>query len=212
MNGAYESNPIGFTCACLYLMVQAIATLGLVDLTYGDILPISCEPMFVLPRSLHDAWPKLLVMTSANNGQAGHMEPYVYSSFNPISKHFPMDEESILKLPSKTLIFTTLSSIPPEVACIVQDGVKPTAFFVWSNVIVEDKFMQQLKEIAEILNDEENPACNDIAKLDKLLKLRRQCAASFENACLQETGTHGFSNVKPRELLHNGKENAAPLL
>jgi hypothetical protein len=155
---------------------------------------------------------KLLVMTSANNGQAGHVEPYVYSSFNPISKHFPMDEESILKLPSKTLIFTTLSSIPPEVACIVRDGVKPTSFCVWSNITVNDKFMQQLREIAEILNDEEHPACTDIEKLDRLLNLRRQCATSFENACLQETGTHGFSDVEPRRILKDGKESVAPLL
>jgi hypothetical protein len=192
MSGAWEMSPIGITCILAFMMVQAVVTLGLVDLTYGDILPFSCEPMFVLPRSLHDRWPKLLVMTTADCRQAGHVEPYLFTTFNPLSSHFPLDEESMWKLPAKTLIFSTLKTIPTEVNNIVNDNVKPAPFYVWSNVPIHGHFMKTLGEVAEILNDSEHPAFSDDAKLERLIALQHQCAEAFQSACFQEPEVCGF--------------------
>jgi len=197
LTGAMEASPIGFCVVCFYLLVQAVVTFGLIDLTYGDVLPISCEPMFVLPRSINDQWPKLFIMTTANCREAGHLEPYVHCSFNPVSKIFPMDEKAMMSLPSRTLIFMTLNSIPPEVADLVQEDVKPTPFFVWSNVSVDKETMEMFAEIADILNDAEHPACRNSQKLEKLLELRRKVRASFDEACLEKPEATGFSSVGP---------------
>jgi len=194
LNGAWDANPVGLGCVCVYLVVQAIATFGLVDLTYGDILPISCEPMFVLPRGLDDHWPKMHVFTSANCREAGHLEPYMHCTFNPLSKVWPMDKEAMMNLPSRTLIFMTLNTIPPEVEKLVHDHVKPTPFFVWSNVAVDDKFLANLSSIADILNDAGGDTCKNASKLSRLLALQRQCTVAFQKACLQEPVAFGFNS------------------
>jgi len=168
------------------------------DLTYGDILPLSCEPMFVLPRSLHDQWPKLMVLTSADCRESGHLEPYLHYTFNPMSKVFPMDEETMRNLPSHTLILVMLNSIPEELKHIVDESLTPSPFYVWSNVQIEDNTLQMFSEIADILNDHDNLACTDPQKLDRLVELQRQCASSFKRSCLLPPKTYGFSSsVKP---------------
>jgi hypothetical protein len=200
LSGAWQTNAIGFSCICVYLLAQAIVSLGVIDLIYGDILPLSCEPMFVLPRSINDQWPKLFVLTTANCREAGHLEPYVHCSFNPVSKIFPLDKEAMMNLPAKTLIFMTLNEIAPEVVDFLQKDVKPTPCFVWSNVAVDEATMKNYREIAEILNNVDEPAWSDAKKLDRLIDLQSQCAAAFQAACLKAPESSGFNSVEPTPL------------
>jgi len=200
LNGAYEANTLGFSCVCFYLLAQALVTLFLVDLTVGDILPITCEPMFVLPRSIHDQWPKLLVMTDANCREAGHLEPYMHCCWNPFSKPYPMDKEAMMSLPSKTLIFMTLDTIPAEVKDMLLPDVKPTPFKVWSNVPIGEQFLQNLQAIADMLNDAKHPTFRNSEKIEKLISLQRQCMSDFQSACHEEPVAFGFDTSSPMPL------------
>lgn len=194
IRGAWDAGPIGLTMVFLYLLAQVIVTLLVVDLTYGDVLPISCEPMFALPRSLHDQWPKLVVLTSADCCESGHLEPYVHCSFNPLSKVFPLSEKDMTNLPSRTLIFATFKTIPPEMKQFIRDDALPTPFRLWANVPVDDELYQSFKGVADLLNDSEceNPVSGDPDKLQNLIELQRQCVAGFQQACLEPTATFGF--------------------
>jgi len=184
LEGAWDSAPIGFACVCTYLLLQLVVTLGLVDLTFGDVLPLSCEPMFVLPRSLHDKWPKLMVLTSADCREAGHLEPYVHCTFNPLSSVFLLDEKAMAQLPSKTLLLITMSSVPEELKLKMRADISPAPYWICSNVPIDDAFRLVLAEIAEILSDGEHSAIRDAKKLDRLVKLQKQSQKAFDRACL----------------------------
>jgi hypothetical protein len=197
LSGAYEANPLGFCCVGFYLVAQAIVTFGLIDLVWGDILPLTCEPMFVLPREMHDQWPKLLVMTEANCREAGHLEPYMHYCWNPYSKNYPMDKEAILNMPSKTLIFMTLNTIEPEFKDLIHPDVKPIPFKVWSNVPVDEHFQQNLHEIADMINDGDDPMYRNRERLNKYIRLQRDCMSKFQSACREERVAYGFDPSSP---------------
>ena len=72
-----------FLPAAIYTSLQVLTTATLRDFWLDDVLPLSCRPMFMLPRNLFDAWPKWWTMTDAPlNGStraSGAMEPLYWS-------------------------------------------------------------------------------------------------------------------------------------
>jgi len=114
LNG-WQLEPYFFLPAAIYTSLQVLTAVTLRDFWLDDVLPLSCCPMFMLPRNPFDAWPKWWTMTDAPlNGStraSGAMEPLYWSPASPV---FEMPETDAPKLPQKVLWFGATTDCPPE--------------------------------------------------------------------------------------------------
>ncbi|CAK8991920.1 unnamed protein product [Durusdinium trenchii] len=96
-----------------YTMISIMVSLVMLDVWYGEVLPWSCCPMFLVPRNLFSQdMPRWWTMTGRpDQRDAGYMDPLMYS---PVSTKHYMPEEDLQKYPYKVLQFGSLSQVPKE--------------------------------------------------------------------------------------------------
>jgi hypothetical protein len=122
-----------FLPAASYTALQILAAVTLYDLWLDDILPFSCCPMFMPPRSPFDKLPKWQMMTTAPLNEsvrrAGAMEPLYWS---PVSGVFELTLEDIRKLPQKVVWFGSTCGMPPEALKFVKEEYRSKPFLMVS--------------------------------------------------------------------------------
>ena len=93
LSAGLQLAPHLFYPAAAYVTLQLLTALSFYDLWLDDVLPFSCCPMFMPPRSLYDSLPKFWTMTDAplqgSTRLPGSMEPLYWS---PCSCVFAMPQ------------------------------------------------------------------------------------------------------------------------
>jgi len=184
LRAGWEQENSWFLPAAIYTALQVLVAVSLYDLWLDDILPFSCCPMFMPPRSPYDKLPKWWTMTDAPlNGTtraAGAMEPLYWS---PASCIFKMSLDEAGLLPQKVVWFGSSTGCPPEVRDKFIDAeCRDRPFMVFANF----EFSAELKDLLHRVMDEvnNNPPSRawDAHKMHELLTLQQQCLDAF-NLC-----------------------------
>eukprot|EP00434_Breviolum_minutum_P042695 symbB.v1.2.038019.t1/scaffold5782.1/size23658/1 len=140
----------GFVLAYLYTIMSMMVSLVMLDVWYGEVLPWSCCPMFLVPRNLfsHDM-PRWWTMTGRpDQRNAGYMDPLMYS---PVSTKHYMPAEDLQKYPYKVLQFGSLSRVPKDLRKFVLPEYLDHAVdhvLCFANFPVPDELRKALEEMA----------------------------------------------------------------
>ena len=162
---------------------QVLTALTLRDFWLEDILPFSCCPMFMLPRSPYDEWPKWWTMTTsplqASTRTTGAMEPLYWSPASPV---FDMSLEEARRLPQKVVWFGSTTGCPKEVVPFIKPACIHQPFVCFSNFELSAELQTLLRAVvAETANG--GPECAwDPARMGKLLALQEDCLRAFDAA------------------------------
>ena len=116
LNG-WQLEPYFFLPAAIYTSLQVLTAVTLRDFWLDDVLPLSCCPMFMLPRNPFDEWPKWWTMTDGvgepqHTRMAGALEPLYWSPASPV---FYVSEQEARKLRERVVWFGCTQHIPNEV-------------------------------------------------------------------------------------------------
>lgn len=173
----------GFVLAYLYTIISMMVSLVMLDVWYGEVLPWSCCPMFLVPRNLFSQdMPRWWTMTGRpDQRNAGYMDPLMYS---PVSTKHYMPEEDLQKYPYKVLQFGSLSRIPKELRKFVLPeylGHSVDQVLCFANFPVSAELKAALEEMVRITfayNEED--AVQNCAALKELVEQQRLCRYYFE--------------------------------
>ena len=180
LNG-WQLEPYFFLPAAIYTSLQVLTAVTLRDFWLDDVLPLSCCPMFMLPRNPFDAWPKWWTMTDAPlNGStraSGAMEPLYWSPASPV---FEMPETDAPKLPQKVLWFGATTDCPPEALKFIKPECLHLPFLLFSNFELPPSLRALLEELVAATRAGKPADAWDAKKMQALLDLQQRCLDEFD--------------------------------
>jgi len=181
---AFEHEPLWLLPAALYTLLQLLTAVSLYDLWLDDILPFSCCPMFMPPRSPFDPLPKWQTMTTApltgNVRRSGSMEPLYWS---PCSGVFGLSRADLQKLPQRVVWFGSTTGMPPEAERFVRAECRAKPFLLFANFELSAELKCLLHRWVDAINSGELADAWDGAKMEQLLQLQQAGLDAFR-ACV----------------------------
>ncbi|CAK8991896.1 Uncharacterized protein SCF082_LOCUS2856, partial [Durusdinium trenchii] len=174
----------GFLVAYLYTMISIMVSLVMLDVWYGEVLPWSCCPMFLVPRNLFSQdMPRWWTMTGRpDQRDAGYMDPLMYS---PVSTKHYMPEEDLQKYPYKVLQFGSLSQVPKELQKFVLPqylGHPVDDILCFSNFPITAELREALTEMVRLTFSYSEEDTFNSEALGRLVEQQRRCRYFFEEA------------------------------
>ena len=167
-----------FLPAAAYTIVQLVVACTLYDFWLDDIMPFTCAPMFMLPRSIYDKLPKFWTMTDVpHRGSprlSGSMEPLYWS---PASSVFEMSIQEAHLLPYKVVWFGSSTGCPPEVTKFVAPHSRDKEFMLFANFDASDELVRKLRGMMAHVNG--GDFSNDAARIHRLLDMQTECMEAF---------------------------------
>lgn len=192
----WESEPALFVPAALITAAQLAVAFSLRDLWLDDVLPFSCCPMFLFPRSPYDEWPKYFTMTDAplsgcktclgsGSGCAscagmrgpGHLEPLYWSPCSSIIE-LPLAEAALL--PQKVVWFGASLRVPPQARRFVKPEYAGLPFVLAANFELGPELEQLLRTVISELSCDEPGRAWDGERMRSLLALQRKARQAFD--------------------------------
>ena len=201
-NGWQHELPF-FLPAAIYTALQVLTAVTLRDFWLDDVLPFSCCPMFMLPRSIYDDWPKWWTMTdSPLNGSRtrmpGSMEPLYWSPASPI---FEMPPEEAKLLPQRVLWFGSTTGCPREVLKFIKPECRNREVLIFANFELSAQLKGLLHQTMAEVNCGDTGRAYDDGALQRLLALQQECLEAFE-ACVREDKARQQPRVEARVSKH----------
>merc|ERR1712176_1612308 len=115
----YQEEPFRVVCSVTYIFLQVIVAISFQDVKEGsDCLPLTCCPMFGLPRNYFGDELRGGILTDLDLRNSGHID-FAYN-FYTWATDMPMTEADLKKLPGRALMWMSTKHCHPLLTRMIQ--------------------------------------------------------------------------------------------
>jgi hypothetical protein len=201
----FEEEPCRVALSVGYLALQLITMVRFLDLREGkECLPLTCCPMFSLPRNLFGDEPRGGLLCEFDLRQGGHLD--CAYNFYPWAKDLPMTSEDMKQIPGRMLMWMSTVHCDPRLDRLFQSDFLGQDLLVSANFDVPAPLHETLADLVRYLEEGSPEDWCDPAKVAHVLTLQQECHALFK------TVGSGCPELAPQDCLRAGHLQASPLL
>jgi hypothetical protein len=163
-----------------YLVLQMLVAIRLLDLREGtDFLPLTCCPMFAVPRNLFGKEEvRGGVLTDNNLRHGGHVD--CAYNFYPWHADLPMTEEDLRKSPGRVLFWLSTTTCPSLLTRLCQSEHLGKDLLVAANFEVSADLKERLEILVQTLQQAPPGAWANATKVREVLDLQKECIELFK--------------------------------
>jgi len=177
MARGFDEEPCRWILSAAYLAFQVVASLGLFDVTGKESLPITCCPMFAVPRNLFGSELRGGMMTDADFRHGGHID--IAYNYSPFHKEMPLTTELLRKLPQRVAIWGSTRHAHPLVEHLLGEDARQQDFALFANFEISDELKGKLEQIVNTCEAAADADWADAGKIAEFLALQDDCRRIF---------------------------------
>jgi hypothetical protein len=177
----FEEEPCRVALSTAYLVLQMIATVLFLDLQEGkECLPLTCCPMFGMPRNLFGDEVRGALLTENDLREGGHID--CAYNFYPWAADLPMSSKDMQRIPGKMLFWMSTLHVHKSMKRLCQAEFLDQELLVSANFEVPAQLREKLAELVRFLEEGSPGDWRQAAKVDQLVTLQEECHALFKAA------------------------------
>lgn len=175
----FEEEPCRWMMSAAYVLLEAIVALRFMDCFEGmECLPLTCCPMFALPRNLFGDELRGGVLTDLDLRGGGHVD-FAYNFF-PWVSDMPMTNDDLKQIPGRALFWLSTSHCPPQLTRLVQKEFQEQDFLLAANFEVSLALKERLQDLLRVLEDSQPDDWSNREKVDRVISLQIEIRSLFE--------------------------------
>jgi len=197
----FEEEPFRWLVSATYLISQVVVSLKLQDIFGKDCLPLTCCPMFAMPRNIFGDEVRACVLSEFNFRDAGYLD--LAYNYWPWAKVMPITEEALYAFPGRLLLVLSTLHVHPMVANFLQPEALGKDVLLAANFEVPFRLRSRLHELFWYLESCRAEDWTDPAKALKVVAMQEECQQIFDEDLLETTGAD--RNLNPKLSEASGK-------
>jgi len=195
LSQGFEEEPCRWLMSAMYLLLQLIVAVRFMDFREGmECLPLTCCPMFAVPRNLFGDEVRGAVMTDSDLRTGGSID-FAYNFF-PWHSDLPMQQENLKALPGRTLFWMSTLHVDPLLSRLLQPEFDGKEFLVMANFDVSEELRGKLAEFATVLEEARPEDWMDSEKVGHILDLLAESRELFEGHHLQQEPAKNLKELR----------------
>lgn len=197
MAQGYEEEPCRWVLSAIYLTLQVIVSVRFADLSRdAESLPLTCCPMFAVPRNIFSDEVRAGVMTDVDLRDGGHLD--LAYNFSPWHVVHPMSEDDLKQLPGRVLIWMSSLHFHPLLKGYVREEFAKKDLLIAANFDVSPELRSRIRDLVHYLDSCQAEDWSDRLKASEAVVLQEQCRALFDEQ--RGAGSCGGSCVAPEDV------------
>ncbi|CAJ1419595.1 unnamed protein product [Effrenium voratum] len=175
----FEEEPCRWLMSAAYLLLQVAVSLRFLDCREGmECLPLTCCPMFAVPRNLFDKEIRGGVMTDLDLRGGGHVD-FAYNFF-PWLTDLPLSGKDLNQMPGRVLFWMSTLHVDDQLKRLVKPEHMDKELMICANFEVSPLLHTKLLELLHHLEQACPDDWADAAKVTSLIELQAECRRLFE--------------------------------
>ncbi|CAE7026702.1 unnamed protein product [Symbiodinium natans] len=196
----FVEEPCRWIMSATYLVLQVIVAIRFMDCREGmECLPLTCCPMFAVPRNIFEDELRGGVMTDMDLRGGGYVD-FAYNFF-PWMSDLPMRDVDMQRMPGRVLFWMSTLHCDPNLTRLLKPEFLNKELLLSANFEISPALESKLHEYVRQLEQASPADWADPAKIGSIVELQAECRNLFEaHTCrtkpLQDCVDSGEISVK----------------
>jgi hypothetical protein len=176
----FQEEPCRWIMSAAYVSLQIAAAAFFWDLQEKERLPLTCCPMFALPRNLFGKEMRGGLMMDSDLRNGGHIDfAYNYLPWQA-EQYLPLTEEHLRKMPGRVIVWMSTRHCNEFLVKLFKKEYLNQDLLICSNFEVEPELHSKIADTIRFLEEAEpgDWACRQ--KVSQVLALQAECLALFQ--------------------------------
>mmetsp|Transcript_31605 Transcript_31605/g.57469 ORF Transcript_31605/g.57469 Transcript_31605/m.57469 type:complete len:556 (+) Transcript_31605:81-1748(+) len=196
----FEEEPCRWLMSAMYVLLQFIVSVRLMDCREGkECLPLTCCPMFAVPRNLFDSEVRGGVMTDCNLRTGGSID-FAYNFF-PWHSDLPLQLENLKALPGRTLFWMSTSHVHPKLVRLLQPEFDGKELLLMANFEISADLQTTLEELVKVLEEAKPEDWMNSEKVGQILDLQTTSQELFEGHRMEKAPAQNLKELHGLDLM-----------
>jgi len=196
MARGFEEEPARFVLSALYVVAQVVVALGFMDVREDkETLPLTCCPMFAVPRNMFGDELRGGVMTDLDLRNGGFID--MAYNFSPWHTVMPVPEEDMKQLPGRFIVWMDTTVVHPIIKHLIREESHGKEMLLGANFEVSAPLRARLQDFLRFLAECSAEDWADPAKVAEALVLQEQCHRLFNEGAPRAAPVEGDSLLQP---------------
>ncbi|CAE7484069.1 unnamed protein product [Symbiodinium pilosum] len=175
----FIEEPCRWIMSAMYLVLQVVVAIRFMDCREGmECLPLTCCPMFAVPRNIFDDELRGGVMTDLDLRGGGHVD-FAYNFF-PWMSDLPLRETDMQHMPGRTLFWTSTIHCDDNLQRLFNPDYLHKELLICANFEVSPALESKLHEYVMLLEQASPADWADPGKIGAVVELLAECRNLFE--------------------------------
>jgi len=187
MARGFDEEPCRWILSAAYLAFQVVASLGMFDVTGRESLPMTCCPMFAVPRNMFGSELRAGMMTDADLRRGGHID--IAYNYSPFHREMPLTEELLRRLPQRVLFFMSSKHTHPLLDKFLDTAHRQQEFTLVANFEVSAELKCRIGRLVAMLEVAADDDWMDAAAVTEVIDIQDECRCLFAaDVCRSRVG------------------------
>ncbi|CAK9083121.1 Cation channel sperm-associated protein 1 (CatSper1) [Durusdinium trenchii] len=201
----FEEEPCRWIMSAAYLLLQVVVAIRFMDCWEGmECLPLTCCPMFAVPRNLFDDELRAGVMTDLDLRGGGHVD-FAYNFF-PWSTELPLSTTDLQHMPGRVLFWMSSLHCNENLTRMLKPEYLDKELLICANFDVSPALHAKLLELVQFLEQADPNDWTDAKKIGEVADLQAECRSLFKEHSFkksQDACSYGLQATKGNPDLMN---------
>ncbi|CAE7237893.1 unnamed protein product [Symbiodinium microadriaticum] len=201
----FLEEPCRWIMSATYLLLQVVVAVRFMDCREGmECLPLTCCPMFAVPRNVFQDELRGGVLTDMDLRGGGHVD-FAYNFF-PWASDLPLGEVDMKRIPGRVLFWMSTLHCDPNLERLLNPDYLNKELLLSANFDISPSLESKLYEYVMQLEQASPEDWADPAKIGSIVELQAECRKLFEahapcNNSVQDSVDSGEINVSKGPVL-----------
>lgn len=175
----FVEEPCRWLMSATYLILQVLVTVRFLDCREDmECLPLTCCPMFAVPRNIFDDEVRGGVITDVDLRDGGHID--VAYNFFPWHSDLPMTAEDLNKFPGRVLFWMSTVHVHPLLTRMLRPEYLGKELLVCANFEVSAELEEKLRQLVRHCEEAQPTDWTNADKVGEVLDLQASCHTLFK--------------------------------
>mmetsp|Transcript_23692 Transcript_23692/g.53313 ORF Transcript_23692/g.53313 Transcript_23692/m.53313 type:complete len:554 (+) Transcript_23692:32-1693(+) len=199
----FVEEPCRWLMSATYLILQVVVAVRFMDCREGmECLPLTCCPMFAVPRNVFEDELRGGVLTDLDLRGGGHVD-FAYNFF-PWAVDMPMTDSDLQHMPGRVLFWMSTLHCDPNLVRLVKPEYLNKELLIAANFDVSPALEAKLHQYVQLLEQASPEDWSDSAKIGAAADILAECRDLFEAHPRAKTPCSVQDAMDPGESVSKG--------